>query len=262
MTTYTQTLADLRRSFIGWSVGLTLMIVALTSFYPSVRDMPDFASLMEQYPEALRELFNLTDFTAGDAYLNAELFTIMLPLLFGAFAVGKGARLFGGEEEAGLNEVLLTLPVPRYQLLVAKAAALVSAVAALGVVLFVELQVATLVTDMGVPTGELVAASAAIVLFGSEFGLLALAVGAATGSRVQAIAVAGTVGAASYVLYVLSRLVDALDGWEVLSPMEHLLHGGPLGTGWAIGSLMAMAVTGAVAIAIAGPILTNRDIGP
>ena len=39
--------------------------------------------------------------TSGLGFLNAELFSLMLPVLFLIYAIARGARLVAGEEEAG-----------------------------------------------------------------------------------------------------------------------------------------------------------------
>ena len=67
---------------------------------------------------------------------------------------------------------------------------------------------------MGVGAAELAGAVLSIALLGVEFGWLALAVGAATGRRGYAIAVASAAAVAAYVLFVAGQLVDAVEPWQ------------------------------------------------
>ena len=59
-----------------------------------------------------------------------------------------------------------------------------------------------------------------------EFGFLALAVGAITGRRAIALAVGGSLAVASYVLYALGQIVDAVKPWQPLSPFHQAVADG------------------------------------
>ncbi len=53
-------------------------------------------------------------------YLDAELFSFMLPLFVLVLAIGSGARAFAGEEDAGRLELVLSYPVRRSRAVLAK----------------------------------------------------------------------------------------------------------------------------------------------
>ena len=255
----TKTLRDQRRAFVGWSVGLALIVMLMASIWPTVRDMPDLDRFLQNYPEAMRELFDIQSIGTGSGYMNAELFTMIVPLIFLFFGVGRGARLVGGEEEDGLLEILLVMPVSRTRILLEKAVALVTMVVGLGVVLFLVTLAASVSVGLDLGVVELAGASVAMVLLGVEFGLLALGVGAVTGSR--AAAIGGTVAAAvaAYVLYIAGELVTAIEPWKILSPFDQALAGGPLGSGFA--PAYAWLVAGAlVVVASTVPVFARRDI--
>jgi ABC-2 type transport system permease protein len=254
-----KTLWDQRRGLIGWGVGTGLLVVLMGAFWPSMRDMPDLEDFLSNYPEALRDLFDIDAITTGAGYLNAELFSIMVPALFVIFGVGRGARLVAGEEEMGSLDVLLVTPVSRRRVLLHKAAALALSALALGAVLFAVTAAASVVYGMGVGVGHLAGASIAMVLLGVEHGWLALAVGAATGRRSAAVAAGGIVAVAGYVLYVLGRMVDAVAPWAVVSPFHQALDGGPVGAGLPL--LYSWMALGAVAVlAAAVPAFDRRDV--
>ena len=116
---FTKTLRDQRRSLIGWSIGIATLILVEGALWPSVRDMPNLDEFLASYPEALKEAFNLGAMTTGTGFLNAELYTLVLPILFLVFGISRGARLVAGEEEAGtleavdkLTEILALLDKP------------------------------------------------------------------------------------------------------------------------------------------------------
>jgi ABC-2 type transport system permease protein len=254
-----KTLADQRRGLRWWSAGLVALVGSMAALWPSVRGMADLTDLLDSYPEGLQELFDMQAITTGAGYLNAELFSIMLPAMFIVFAVGRGARLMAGEEQDRTLELLLVTPLPRRAVLLSKATGLVLATAALGAVLLTITAAASLALDMGIGLGQLSAAALSMTLLGIEHGLIAIGVGAATGRRSFAVSIAGGVAVAGYVLFVLARLVDTVRPWGVLSPFEQAVASGPIGGGvpaiW-----LWMPVVGLVALGAAMPVFERRDI--
>lgn len=256
---FLKTLHDQRRAIVGWSVGILLLVSIMGAVWPSVRDMPDLEEFLESYPEAFRELFNLEDFATGTGYMNAELFSLMLPVLFIIFAIGRGARLIAGEEEDGTLEVLLVTPVSPTRLVLHKAAALAVAVVTLGVALLASTLLWSAIVGMGIGVGDALTGALSMVLLGIEFGWLALAVGAISGRRATAIGVAGAIAVAAYVLYAVGQLIDAVEPWQPLSPFYQALNGGPLGAG--LPATYGWLILGAVVVlATALPTFDRRDI--
>jgi ABC-2 type transport system permease protein len=256
---FLKTLRDLRRSTIGWSIGIALLVMIMAAMWPSIRDMPDLEQLLSNYPQAMQELFDIQAITTGAGFLNAELFSILLPSLFMIFAIGRGTKLVAGEETDGTLEVLVVSPVSRTRLLLDKAVALGVAVVVLGAVLFSSLVVAAAVADMGVPVGHAAAGTLSMVLVGLLHGWLALAVGAATGRRALAMAVAATFAVAGYVLHVAGALVDAITPWQPLSPLTQAIRTGPIAADLPLGFLW-LAIGAAVLLAASLPLFSRRDI--
>lgn len=256
---FLKSMYDQRRVLLGWAVGIVLLVALMIAMWPSVRDMPKLDEFLASYPKAMRELFNLEDYATGAGYLNAELFTVMLPVLFIIFGIGRGARMIAGEEEAGTLDVLLVTPVSAARLVLQKAAALVVALLGLGIVLFLAALVGSQITGMGIGAGALATASLAVVLLGVEYGCLALTVGAASGRRAVAIGLPATAAVAAYVLYAAGMLVDAVEPWQPISPFSQALTGGPVGAGLPL-AYVWMAVGAIVFIAAGTPIFDRRDI--
>jgi ABC-2 type transport system permease protein len=256
---FLKNLRDQRRALVGWGLGLVLLVLGMSAIWPTFRDMPGLEELMAGYPEYMLKLFNVEELTTGAGYVNAELFSIILPALFIIYGIGRGARLIAGEEEAGTLETLLATPVSRARILLEKAAALAAGVAILGAVLFGVLAVASPLFGLEVGTGQAAAATFVMVLIGVEHGWLALAVGAATGRRALAVAVASTVAVAGYVLYAMGALVESIEPWQPLSPFAQALEGGPIGGG--VPAVAAwMLAAGIVFVAVAVPAFRRRDI--
>ncbi|MDX1621418.1 MAG: ABC transporter permease subunit [Nitriliruptorales bacterium] len=256
---FLKTLRDVRRGLVGWSIGIVVLVSAMAALWPSVRDMPDLEDFLAGYPEAMRDLFNIEAITTGAGYLNAELYSIMLPALFVIFAIGRGARFIAGEEETGTLETLLVTPVSRLWLLLQKAMALAVTTLALGLALFVATSFWNVAVDLGVGAAEIAAGSVAMTLLGLEHGWLALAIGAATGRRSAAVGVAATVAVSGYVLYVMAKFVESIEPWSPISPFHQAIESGPLGGG--MQPIFAwMALAGIVFVGAAAPLFDRRDV--
>jgi ABC-2 type transport system permease protein len=256
---FLKSLRDQRRALVGWGIGVLLLVLLEAALWPSIRDMPDLREFLAGYPEAMRKLFNLEDFGTGTGFMNAELFSALLPVLFIIFAVGRGARMLAGEEEAGTLDVLLVTPVSGVRLLLQLAGALATAVGVLGAVVYASLLVSSALFGLGIGAADLAAATSAMVLLGIEFGWLALAVGGATGRRGLATGVASTAAVGAYVLYVAGEFVGTVEPWQPLSPFHQALTGGPLGAG-VRGAYAWMPAAAVAFMAIALPLFERRDV--
>ena len=256
---FLKTLRDQRRALAGWSIGLVVLVLLESALWPTVRNMGNLADFVANYPDAMKELFKLDQFGTGTGFLNGELYSLMLPILFLVYGIGRGARSIAGEEEAGTLEVLLTTRVSPTGLALHRAAALAAAMIGLGVVLFLAVAVCSPLFGLDVPLGEAAAGSVAMVLLGIEFGWLALAVSAVSGRHVVATAVAAAVAVAAYVLYAAGGLVEQLQPWQGVSPFDQALAGGPLGGGLAW-TFLWMPAAAVVFVAVALPVFDRRDI--
>lgn len=256
---FLKTLRDQRHGLVGWSIGIVLLVVTESLIWPSFSDMPDVEQLFEQYPEPMKKIFDIEAMTSGLGFLNVELFSLMLPALFLIYAIARGARLVAGEEEAGTLDVLLVTPQSSARVVLEKALALVTCVAVLGVGLFAVTMICSVTIGMGIGVVDTLAGTLAMVLLGAEFGLLAVAVGAATGRRSLAVGVPGALAVAAYVLYVAGLLLTEVDPWQRLSPFHQAVVSGPLGGGFPPSFLWL--VLGSVVVTLAAlPLLDRRDI--
>ncbi len=255
---FAKTVRDQRRAVAGWGAGIVATVAVMAALWPSVRDMFD-DEMLADFPEVMQRLFDLETMSTGSGFFNIELFSIVLPIVFIAYGIGRGSRLIAGEEQDGTLEVVIVSPVTRSQLVVEKAAGLAVGVTALGTALFVAIVIATAVVGMGIPTAHAAIGAMAMVLIGLQHGWLALAVGAATGRRGLAVGVAGVAAVSGYLLHVLGALVDAVAPWQRLSPFTQATGAGPVSGDVPLGFAW-LAVSSIAFVAVALPLFERRDI--
>jgi beta-exotoxin I transport system permease protein len=209
---------DHRRALLGWCVGVAAYIALLAAIFPSIEGSQEFDDLVEQYPEALKSLFGIGgNITTGPGFMDVELFGLMLPLLALVLAIGSGARLLAGEEEAGRLELLLAYPVLRRSAVLAKGAAVALDVAALSAAAFAALALLSPVFGLDLSLGRLAGAVLGVWLLAVLHGWLTLAVGAFRPGRALAIGISAAVAAAGYLVGGLHELAGWLDPFRFLS---------------------------------------------
>jgi ABC-2 type transport system permease protein len=250
---------DNLRSLAGWSLGVIAYVLLIGAIFPAFAGSGDLDKLIQDYPDALKSLFGITSggsLSSGAGFLDAELFSFMVPLLVLVLAIGTGARIFAGEEDAGRLELLLAYPIRRSRSVLAKAAAVAAEVAAVCLATALGIAIAQPAFDLGLSFGNVVEAVCGVALLGVFYGWLALSVGAATGNKALAAAASVGYAAAAYLVSGLHDLAGWLDPFRFLSPFWWIgsspLQSGTRGSG-AVVVLLASA-----AVLAAGAVLVDR----
>lgn len=253
-----------RRGLAWWVGGSFVYLFFLGSAFPTFADnAAKFQEVFESYPEALRAMFNMVEgisLGTGPGFLHMELFSFVLPLLLIIFAVGFGARAVAGEEEEGTLDLMLAGPLSRWHWLAQQFAAMTALTFLIGLVNYLAILLAGAAFGMGLDPGNLAGATFGAVLVALVFGALALAVGAITGKRGVAVAVAAATALAAYLVFALADIVTWLGTVEKASPWYYYAASAPLlnGMEWAhLGVLAALVAALPVA---GGVVLDRRDL--
>ncbi|MFQ5793635.1 MAG: ABC transporter permease subunit [Candidatus Bipolaricaulia bacterium] len=256
-----KTLQDRRRALLWWGIGLVGLALYTTLFYPTIRDNPEFSDIFEQAPEFMKAIVgDISDLTSPEGYLNAELFSLMMPLLFMIFTIGMGSGAIAGEEERGTLDLLLSNPLPRSKVALEKFVAMIGATLVLAFIFWLGLVVGTIAAEMEIGLGRLVEMTLSSVLLGLAFGTLALTLGCITGKRGLSIGVASTLGVATYFLNSLATLVETLEPFRKLSPFYYYSSAEPLKNGLNPGHVAVLIGLTVVLLAVALIAFERRDL--
>lgn len=246
------------RALTAWCLGIAALIAVVAAIFPSLEGASDIDELLQSYPEALRELFGLSagSFTTGAGFLDAELFSLVLPLFVIVLAVSSGARTFAGEEDSGRLELVLAYPVRRGEAVLWKGVAVAAEIVVACVAGFVAIAVLDPIVGLDLSVGRIAAAMGSVAALGLLHGWLALGLGAAVPSRLVAIGVPAALAAAGYLVGGLHGLAGWLDPLRVLSPFWWV-GSSPLQGGVRPGGV-AIVLTAAIVCLVAGALLVER----
>jgi ABC-2 type transport system permease protein len=230
-----RTLLDGRVGLIWWAVGLFVYTAFIMAVWPVIDGNEDFQELADSYPEGIQALMGGSDafaaFTTPAGFLNAYLFSMILPLLLVALGVTMGASLVAGEEENGLLDLLLSNPVTRSRAIAEKALAIVVALVGLGVVLNLVILAVGLIVDLTIGVDKLVAATVGTLLFGLLHALLSMLAGAVRGSKGFALGLGLGVALVGYLLNVLANMDNSLEWLRWGSSLYYATADDPLANG-------------------------------
>lgn len=213
---------DSRRTVLWMSIGLGLYVLLVMSFYPSiVEQQATFDEMMSsEYYENMMKMFagsDATNISVADpgVYLNSQLM-VWAVLILGAMVMIQAFNAVTNPERNGTMDVLMSFPVTRREMLMARFANTALSLFLVLTVCFLTLVVSMEIwPEFDVPLGNLAAA-----LYGAFFILIAQAaftyflVSIVPSSKRWAGAIAYTVFFGGYLIYGLSTLNDTLENLQ------------------------------------------------
>ena len=251
-------------SIFWWGIGFFLLIFLISSVFPAIQESaPDLESYIESLPKALTEAFGVGEaaaLTTPSGFLNAELYTLMLPIMILIFTIGIGSSAIAGEEESGTLDLLLSNPVSRWRVVVEKFVAMALSTLVIAIIVWISFVIGASVFDMDISASLLAAATTSTALLGLAFGSFALLAGCASGRRGLAIGFAVAVAAGSYLLYILSKIVDSLEKYERFSLFFYNLDADPLTNGIRIVDVAIFIIVIFILLILSVIAFTRRDL--
>jgi ABC-2 type transport system permease protein len=251
-TVFTKTTRDRWRGMAIGSGALAAMLLLAMPLYQQF-DLSVYSDL----PEAVRSLFNFPEGSdlAGIAY--GAVYGTYGALTLAGIAIAMGASAIAGEERDGTIGLLLANPKSRTHVLVSEAGSL-ALVAVLGTaVAWAGARIAPALYDVAVGGFHIEALMFHMLVNAIFYGLLALAVGAWTGSTAAA---SGTAGGVMVVSLFGAGLFPLIGGWENVAkvfPWYYYDGAAPVNNGVAWGHIAVLLAGGALC-AIAAVVGVNR----
>jgi ABC-2 type transport system permease protein len=255
-------LRERRRSLLWWSLGVAVYIAIIAAVWPSIKSAPGLAELEQQLPEVLLQLMGAENYSmaTGAGFISGELFGFMIPIFVMVLTIGAGGAAIAGAEDRGVLDLVLSHPITRRSVFRQSAALIALDAIIFGVVIVVSLMVASPIVNLGLSFPNVLGAVTGIVLLGIVFGWLALAIGAATGSRPLALGISGAAGALLYLASSLSGIVDWLRNAKWFSPFWWATNDAPLVNGFIWWHAPVMIGAGLVVCVVGAYFFSKRNL--
>ena len=247
-----------RNAIIGWGLGLCFFPIVYIGIYPSVADqMAGFGDL------ALYQYMGMSLNTFGNWV--GSILLVFMPLIASVYAIINGTGTLAGEEEDGRLEMMVTLPLPRWKIVVAKAIAFSLAlfiilliVATVSVLVFVAIQ-SQVETDI---TGiHIFMAVLSIWPLTFAMGMIGLFLAAFAPSRRVALMLAAAVLVVGYLGPNLAASTAALEPFEPFFLFTYLDPAGQaIQNGQGFGDMLVLVLVGLVALALAVFFFGRRNL--
>ena len=248
-----------RRSMLWFTVGLAVYAFLIVAMYPSVKSDASLGALTADNPTVAALLGVSGSLTSPTGWVNGNLYANFLPLMILLMTIGYGASSIAGQSEDGSLGLVATLPISRRRLVAEKSLVLA--------LLAVPLAVATMAFillgrnyELILPTGAVVGTTAAVLVMGVDFGLVAMIIGVLSGSRGLALGMTSALAAASYLVSSLAPVIGWAHTVRPASLFYWALGGNPLTDGPSTSAYVVLVLVGVALFAAVSVLIERLDI--
>jgi ABC-2 type transport system permease protein len=249
-------LRDARRAPLTWGVPLAALCMLEIGIYPSVSKSLEKA--VEDYPDALKKAFNLTDISTVQAFLDVEMFSLIVPLTIAFFGIRSAMRNMVSAEERGWLDIVLAAPVSRMRLVAGSFAATLCSLWVLLLVVGGGTELTGAVVGATVPALDMLAGLAAVWGMAAFFsGLAVLLAGVFHRSAtVTAIATGALIG--MYVIDLAGKLAPSLGEVRYASAFKY--SASALQNGLDVAGFLGLTLAGFACAALGALLFDRRDV--
>ncbi|MBC8099205.1 MAG: ABC transporter permease subunit [Armatimonadetes bacterium] len=265
-TVLRETLRRNVRGTLYWALGFAAYGWMSMVILPDRSALAQYVSLMQSMPSSMMQVFGLEDasvLASPEGFLGFSYFLYMMVVLV-VYAVLMGLNITANDEDSGIMDIVLSLPLPRWRVIAEKFAAyavLMTVIVLLGHVgLLIGMQLNPFAA--GIDPNKLLAGTLNML----PSGWMVLAVTALIATIVRrrgtAAALAGVFVAASYLLDTLGSSANSAagDALRAVSFFKYYDATHVLATGLVFTSFVGVIVVAGVVLAGAVLMFQRRDI--
>ncbi|MBN1285236.1 MAG: ABC transporter permease subunit [Anaerolineae bacterium] len=257
---FRKTLFDTRKSTFGWGLVLALLGLLVVLMYPTIQGFEGLDKIIEALPPALKALTgDVKDFSSLEGLLATKFFS-MGPLILAVYAVQFGAAGLAGEEQHGTMDLLMSAPVPRWQVVIEKFAAFALSLVVVLLITFLGVVVGVALTpNITVSWQHVFEATMNLAPIALTFGALTFLFSTSLPYRLPGGVIAVGMAVAFYMLHLMGQMSSALEPVQVINPFYY--HGTRTlfdGMNW--GNVIVLLAASAVLLAASVFTFERRDL--
>jgi len=220
------------RDWLTWTIVALVALWLIGAMYVAIMSSSGeaYVSMLDDMPEALASMYGSQDGTAAGMAL-AGMYSLMAPLVLLAYAIGLGSSAAVGEEEARTLPMLLSSPLRRRSILLAKTAVVAIGVVVITAGMWLGMEASAAIFGLDLSGHDQLASAIQLVGMVLLFGALSLGISAWRGSSAMGIGIAAGVAVLSYFLTTMLPIVEELSDiarltpWYLYSGAEALYEG-------------------------------------
>ena len=231
---FLKSLRDSKNVLLYWSIGIFLLAIYIM-FVVSEIPLDQFQTIINSLPDTLSQFIGGSggiDFSTVEGFLNAQIFTIMAPLIVIGIAISSASKSNAYEENIKSLDIILSTPISRERFLIEKILSMITKVVYICVIHWVSYVLAALIFGLDISYENLATICVQLGLMSITFGLICVLVGTITGNTSKSIGIASVIGIVSYLIANIAPLVDSIDFTKFFSLFHYYKDSNPLVNGF------------------------------
>lgn len=250
-----------RADIIGWTIGLSLFALTYLGLYPS---MADQMALFDLSDLAFYEALGVSDMATFEGYASGTVVNL-LPIILVVYAIITGTGALAGQEDDGTLELIVTLPLPRWQIVLVKAAGIALALLAIvllttGSVMGIFAGIQNEITTV-IELGDWVPIMLAVWPLTLAFGMFSLLLGAIAPTRRMAGVLGMVFFLVNYVGDAVTNMTTTYEAWQPLFLFHYYDNSSAVFTeGIVLGNSVVLLVVAGLFLTTAVVIFQRRDL--
>jgi ABC-2 type transport system permease protein len=258
---YLKTVRDFRVAILGWGIGIGVSLALVIASYSAAISEPGAKEALVATARSFSFFWEAVGVDTPGGYAMFKLGSLMVfPAIWALLAA---SRIVRGEEERGSMDVLLSLPRSRARVVLAKIAALGTALLLMGLLIGVLTALAGGRANAGFSLGDALLFGLNIALVSAVFAALALLISQFTHERSTAAGLTGALFGLAILLNSLAHLAPDANGLAHISPVYLFGLSKPLipGHGVDVVAMLVLAGMSLVFTALGVLLFLGRDVG-
>lgn len=253
-----KTVFEKRWGLLAWYIGLFATTVLIMLLFPTLRDT--FGKALNDVPDSIKGILgDANTYQRINGFIDIQVMAqmVFMTIIYGVILF---TGVIAGDETEGTLQTLMAHPVSRTRVYFEKLAGVSILLAIANASVYIGTWIGALLVGESVNLWRLALACGSLYLITFTFSVIGFSLGAVTGKRGFAGAIAGAVAFASYIITNLAPTVSALQTINKFSPYEYFNKPSILDNGIQYGDQFILLGICAVFIALGYWVFTKRDI--
>jgi ABC-2 type transport system permease protein len=253
---YSKTLYQKRFMALGWFIGVTAVTVLTLSVYNSFSG-GELGDSLQNLPPAIQKLAGDTaSFKTVGGYISQQIFALRMPVLMTILSIAILIGVSAGEEQQGLVETQLSLPISRVRLLGQKLLAALSVIVLASLGSLVGVEIGLLLIGHSYNLLDVLPHLINCLLVAVCYGLIGFTVASVSGRRGPAL---GAASGLAFLGFLINSMAGSVDIFKTADKFT-LFHYYQTTGGYDWGNIGLLAGIAAFLILVSLIAFNHRDI--